>query len=500
MTSRTTAALADKYDSVAYVGQPNPLTHPAHLATVATLFGLASPSVDTCRVLEVGCGDGANLLPMAAALPRARFLGCDIAPRAIETARAIGAELGLANATLLIEDLTSLPAHLSDFDYIIAHGLYSWVPASVRDSLFTLAAQRLSSNGVMFVSYNAYPGCHIRRAAWDILHFHTDAIADAQARIKAARTMAGLLAEPGATHESSDALLREEFRRIESRSDSALFHDDMGSPNDPVYFHEFIAHAQRFGLDFLAEAALPMMSVGGLSANMSRFVAGMNRLAREQYIDFARMRRFRQTLLCRAAASTTGIVVAAIAKMYVSAATPLIRSSLAGKDPGAALNAEGSGGEQATHEVASLRELLRWLVTQSPRAVPVAEARAWYRARSSAAPPEIETLLAEACMRGLVQLHVDAPVATSVAGEFPVASAMARWQASRQEQITNLRHESLRLPDAAARRLLALLDGSRSRAALHTAMAVAWPKSPVDEIRWRIDDYLGHFAKLALLS
>ncbi|MBA3504971.1 MAG: methyltransferase regulatory domain-containing protein [Betaproteobacteria bacterium] len=500
MNNRTTADLAEKYDTVAYVGQPNPLTHPAHLATVATLFGLAPPSVDTCRVLEVGCGDGANLLPMAMALPHARFVGCDIAPRAIEAARAVAAELGLANATLLTEDLTSLPAHVGDFDYIIAHGLYSWVPALVRDALFTLAAQRLSINGVLFVSYNAYPGCHIRRAAWDILHFHTDAIVDAQAQIKAARTLAGLLAEPGATHEASDALLREEFRRIESRSDSALFHDDMGSPNDPIYFHEFIAHAQRFGLDFLAEASLPMMSVGGLSANMSRFVAGMGRLVREQYIDFARMRRFRQTLLCRAAPSTTGIVITAIAKMYVSAATPLIRSSLAGKDPGAALNAEGSGGEQSTHEVATLRELLRWLVAQSPRAAPVAEVKAWYRARTPPAQPEIETILAEACMRGLVQLHVDAPAATFLADEFPVASPMARWQASRQEQITNLRHESLRLPDAAARRLLALLDGSRSRVALHTTMAVEWPESRVDEIRQRIDDYLGHFAKLALLS
>ena len=500
MTSRTTADLAEKYDTVAYVGQPNPLTHPAHLATVATLFGLAPPSVATCRVLEVGCGDGANLLPMAVALPRARFVGCDIAPRAIEAARTVAAELGLANATLHTEDLASLPAQLGDFDYIIAHGLYSWVPATVRDSLFTLAAQRLSPNGVMFVSYNAYPGCHIRRAAWDILHFHTDAIVDPQARIKAARTLAGLLAEPGATHEASDALLREEFRRIESRSDSALFHDDMGSPNDPVYFHEFIAHAQRFGLDFLAEASLPMMSVGGLSANMSRFVAEMDRLEREQYIDFARMRRFRQTLLCRAAASTTGIVVATIADMYVSAATPLIRSSLAGKDPGAALIATDPGSESSAPEVALLRDLLRWLVAQSPRAAPVAEVKAWYRARTPAPPAEVETILAEACVRGWVQLHADAPAAAFVTGEFPVASPMARWQASRQEQITNLRHESLRLPDATARRLLALLDGTRSRVALHAAMAVAWPESPVAEIRQRIDDYLGHFAKLALLT
>ena len=499
MSNRAAADLAEKYDTVAYVGQPNPLTHPAHLATVATLFGLAPPCVATCCVLEVGCGDGANLLPMAVGLPHARFVGCDIAPRPLEAARAVVAALNLSNVTLLTEDLTSLPADLSAFDYIIAHGLYSWVPTPVRDSLFALAAQRLAPNGVLFVSYNAYPGCHIRRAAWDILHFHTDAIVDPHARIKAARTLAGRLAEPGATHEPSDALLREEFRRIETRSDSALFHDDLGIPNDPVHFHEFIAHAQRFGFDFLAEASLPMMGVGGLSANMTQFVSGMGRLAREQYIDFARMRRFRQTLLCRAAAPTSGIMAAAIANMYVSAASPLIKSALAGKDPGAALLAADPGSAQSAADVAPLGALLRWLVAASPGAPPVAEVKKWYRARVPAATLAIETLLTEACVRGLVQLHVDPPTAAVAVGEFPLASPLARWQASRQDQITNLRHESLRLADAPARQLLALLDGSRSRAALEATMMNAWPESLGTEIRQRIDDYLGHFAKLALL-
>jgi len=243
-----------------------------------------------------------------------------------------------------------------------------------------------------------------------------------------------------------------------------------------------------------------MMSGGGLSVNMGRFVAGMERLAREQYIDFARMRRFRQTLLCRAAPAMTGIVVSTISKMYVSAATSLIRASLAGKDPGAALTVTGTGGEQSIPEAATLRELLRWLVAQAPRAAPVSELRLWYRARAPAARPEIETVLAEACMRGWVQMQVEPSLAKSIAGEFPVASPMVRWQATRQEQITNLRHESLRLPDAAARRLLALLDGSRSRVALHAAMAVEWPAGPIEEIRQRLDDYLSHFAKLALLS
>jgi len=76
LNDRTTGtALAEKYDAIAYEAQSNPLSHPDHMAVVATLFGLAPPNVATCRVLEFGCNDGANLLPMAASLPDAQFVG-----------------------------------------------------------------------------------------------------------------------------------------------------------------------------------------------------------------------------------------------------------------------------------------------------------------------------------------------------------------------------------------------------------------------------------------
>jgi methylase of polypeptide subunit release factors len=89
-TSNT--ALVEKYDAVAYEGQSNALSHPDHMVVVATLFGLAPPSVATCRVLEFGCGDGANLLPMAASLPDGQFIGYDLSPRAIAAARQAAAE------------------------------------------------------------------------------------------------------------------------------------------------------------------------------------------------------------------------------------------------------------------------------------------------------------------------------------------------------------------------------------------------------------------------
>src|SRR5947207_2446253 len=168
MNDRTTnAALVGKYGDVAYEGQSNAVSHPDRMAVVATMFGLTPPEVATCRVLELGCSAGANLLPMAETLPGAELVGCDLSPQAIAAARETAADAGIRNVVFVEGDLSTLPDALGEFDYLIAHGVYSWVPAPVRDAMFALAGRRLRSNGVMFVSYNVYPGCHVRKAVWE---------------------------------------------------------------------------------------------------------------------------------------------------------------------------------------------------------------------------------------------------------------------------------------------------------------------------------------------
>src|SRR2546426_568026 len=191
LNDRTTStALAEKYDAIPYEAKSNALSHPDHMAVVATLFGLAPPNVVTCRVLEFGCNDGANLLPMAASLPDAQFVGCDLSPRAIAAARQAAAELAIANVIFVEGDLSELPEALGEFDYMIAHGVYSWVPARVRDTMFAFAGRRLRPNGVMFVSYNVYPGCHVRRAVWGGLRMPIDGADGVRARRPPARRTA----------------------------------------------------------------------------------------------------------------------------------------------------------------------------------------------------------------------------------------------------------------------------------------------------------------------
>lgn len=489
--------LEQRYDTVAYASRSNALTHPGHLATVATLFGLAPPAVATCRYLDVGCSDGANLLPMATALPHAQFIGCDLSGHAIALARAAAAELGLTNVTFLQQDLASLPDTLGTFDYISAHGFYSWVPPAAREGLLDLAAERLARSGVLFVSYNTYPGCHIREATWGVLHYHVDALTDPRAKLDAARALAALLAEPGITQTQPDAVLRDEFRRLAEQTDSALFHDDLGEINQPFYFHEFTAALHRHRLTFLAEAKLSMMTAAGLAPRVQQYVMGMDRLTREQYLDFAKFRRFRQSLVCHADAPVAPTdTEARVRPMHVAASMALVRSAAEGK----AFAAEAASADPS---VRATRALLQWLVSIAPRIVPVEDVRSWQRANPLAGADgarTLEALLAEACYAGTADLYVHPPSLAAADGERPCTTPVVRWQAARGTGVTNLRHETLGLDDPAALRLLGLLDGTRTQAELAGALAPALPDAQRTQAPDAVANYLAQFAMHGLLT
>jgi SAM-dependent methyltransferase len=484
----TTQALTGKYEAIAYDALPQPLTHPSHVAAIMAMFGFDTPPVTTARVLEIGCNDGSNLVPMAASLPRASFIGYDVAPSAIRAARAAAEALGIANASFVEADLASIDD--GPFDYVIAHGIYSWVGAPVRDALFALAARALAPNGIAFVSYNTHPGGHIRRAAALPLLWHVRAIADPRERVAAARGLAALLAEPGPTAEAADAALRAEWKRIAEEADSALFHDSIGEPSEPVWFHEFVAHAARHGLAYVAEALPSMMTGGGLGPRMRQFLASRNRLDREQYLDFARVRRFRQSLLCRAdPARDFEFAPARLEGLYVSASAPLVRSAAESRIP----TIPGPDG-------AVLRRLLDGLVAVAPEAIAVGTLLE--RTRDAFPPSGVRpatAILLDAWLGGFAQLHAVPPKVTSTVEAQPLAAPVARWQATRRETVTNLRHEAVKLTDPFLRALLPLCDGTRSSRDLARALAGARDAGdPV--LAAQIEDALASFGRLGLLS
>jgi SAM-dependent methyltransferase len=491
-------AWTSPYDAVPYPGHPFAQTHPDRLATLATLFGLAPPPVERCRVLEFGCGDGGNLIPMALALPRAQLLGVDAAEGAIARGRALIDALELPNVALEVRPIERFEPPPSVFDYVIAHGVYSWVSGSVRDRLLALCREALAEQGVAYVSYNALPGGRLREALRDMLLFHSAAFEEPGARVEQSRMFLEFLIEGWSERHEFGAIMRRHAERLLDRSDETLFHDELAGVNESLYFHQFAAHAERHGLQYLAEADFFEMQIGTLSEPAATELLGVeDPLRREQYLDFLKGRMFRQTLLCRAELMLDRTPRSAVLeRMAVS--SPARRRGDPGGDGRTTF--EGPAGSTLTTDNPLVIEALERLERTWPAALWVRELA--LRGASEANRKALGDALLRCYAANLVQLHVHPPELAASPGERPEASPLARHQACSGELVTNLRHTSVRLEDELGRRLVTLLDGSRDSAMLRTELS-AWLEQAGDEVPPDLDEGLQRslqgLARLALL-
>ncbi|MEK6239246.1 MAG: class I SAM-dependent methyltransferase, partial [Planctomycetales bacterium] len=253
-----TDLLTKSYDEIPYPSVPFVQSHPDRLATIATLYGMdpAPPSPESCRVLELGCAQGDNLIPLAMGTPRGEFVGIDLSPRQIADGQAVVAELGVENVRLEEMNLMDLDASWGEFDYILAHGVFSWVPDDVREGMLKLCRERLKPNGIAYISYNTLPGWRLRGAVRDMLRFHTRNVEGSRRQLTEGQAALDFFAE-GIPEDQG--LYRFIFQNVREDArdpevESHLYHDFMEEFNQPFYFQEFIGRAARHDLQFLGEA------------------------------------------------------------------------------------------------------------------------------------------------------------------------------------------------------------------------------------------------------
>jgi SAM-dependent methyltransferase len=455
--------------------------------------------VERCRVLEVGCGDGGNLIPMAVALPHASFAGIDAAPGAIARGVELIEALDLPNITLRAASIEDFDPHAGAYDYVIAHGVYSWVGSAVRDRLLAICRAALAPHGVAYVSYNALPGGRVRQALRDMLLFHTAELDDPAERVAQARALLRFLVDGLPAEHDVAAVVRRQAEGVLDRGDASLLHDELAEVNEPVYFHELVAHAERHGLQYLAEADFFEMQTGVLSEPVAETLRAVDDpIRREQYLDFLKGRMFRQTLLCRAELeldrSPRPTVVGRLA--VSSPARPRDE-----RDADAAVTFEGPTGSTLATDHPLVRAALERVGDEWPAAAWVGDL---IPAGSSA---EDRGALCDALLRAyaanLVQLHAHPPALTTSPGAMPEASALARRQARAGDMVTNLRHVSVRIEDDLGRELVALLDGTRDRAALAAELdrflGARGERRSDAELRDGLDRSLRGLAALALL-
>lgn len=457
---------ATPYDEVEYPGFPYPDTHPDHLATLATLFGMSPAPIETCRVLELGCGDGSNLVPIALERPTSTCVGIDLSSQAIERARACARALDLGNVTFRCGDIARLDPDLGPFDYVIAHGVYSWVTADVRDRLLAACREHLAPQGVAFVSYNAQPGGHLREIVRGMMRFRARVVPPSR-QVDEGLAFARWVAE-STPFDDLRRTLEPELEALGKREPSVIFHDELSAAYAPVYFYEFVDHAARHGLQYLADADFSSMQSARFPSPLADTLHQIGDvLVKEQIQDFLRLRKFRQSLLCHAAVPLDRSLDPARVRALWAASAARSESPSTDAATGAGETFRSTAGLSLSTDHPLAKAALHSLAEVWPRRVPVVELAALARARlrgrddSDAAGPALEQMLLTAFSGAFVELHVSPEPYTIDVSARPQASPLARWQLRRGVNVTTLRHAPIKIEDALLRHLVLLLDGTR---------------------------------------
>ena len=287
-----------RYDSVPYAGVPSAGAHCRRLETIATLFNLTPVPLCSARILDLGCGMGAGLLPQALEYPTARFIGCDGAGTAIAHASELVKTLGLRNVELWHRNLCAANASWGEFDYILCNGVFSWVGPEVRQRILEILRNNLSPQGIAYVSFNTLPGCRLRGVVRELMRHHSAQFDEPQQAVAQARAMLALTAESQTDDSPFANLVREGYMCLSQADDSYLYHEMLAEINQPFYFQAFVGQVESAGLQYLGDADVPRMFTCDLPPTAQTFLEGMPLVVREQYLDFLRGSSFRKSLLC----------------------------------------------------------------------------------------------------------------------------------------------------------------------------------------------------------
>jgi SAM-dependent methyltransferase len=492
------SASANVYDTVEYPGFAYAHTHPDQLAVMALLYGLDPPPVETCRVLEVACNEGANLIPMAYTIPGAEFVGFDIAPECVARGQEHINALGLKNIRLFAADLLNVGPELGQFDYIIAHGLYAWVPEPVRDRLLALCGQLLTPNGVAFVSYNALPGSNLRRMMREMMLFRTQGIADPAEKVKVGVEFIAAAAQTHAEGKFYRALFEEHLKRLHVKRSNVIFHDDFSPFYHPVHFSEFIEHAGKYGLQYLSEAELPTPNDPCFKPEFQHTLqqASTDLIAQEQLLDFARMRAYRETLLCRSHHQLKRKFPPHAFNRFLFA-SPI--TSEPAENESARFYTVSTGSKLHCVQATTIA-VLEKLIAAWPHTLTFDELASTLAEQGLNDPAKAAVLLLQLATAQMLELHLWTPPLAKEISERPRATATSRLDARLRDYTSTLWHTQVDLTDAIGRQCLQLLDGTRDLAALLEALKTQFPQTPIEELEQGMEPNLRFLYRAGLLE
>jgi hypothetical protein len=406
-------------------------------------------------------------------------VGIDLTESDIASASETVEFLGLSNAQFHVYDLTELPGPFGQFDYIVCHGLYAWLPPEIREKLLEVIAASLAPHGIVYVSHNAMPGGRVRMMIREMMLFHLRDVADPEARIADARDFLEFMKLSHKDRPNMEIVTRQVGRML-TQPDHSLFHDELAEHFHPPYHHEFVAHAKRYGLQYLSEGSYADSRPEILGFEAAPIYAKFCSMfapdasAAVQYLDFARCTYFHQTLLVRAEnALDRNLRPDRLRNFSFGSPSSVVPSESTG-EPGNPEEESYLGVNDCKITTADpiVKQLMHAMLDAYPRSLAFADLP-----HAATNPEPVANYMLALMNLGQVAAHVYSPAFSLTPGERPAVSALVRRQAILGHPLSNLRHCSVEAEEPIQKSLLPLLDGTRDRAALQAELSI-----PADDL------------------
>ena len=299
------------YKELGYKSYPFPFTTPAYLEAYGALVGLNTPPAKTARVLELGATYGGNIISQAVHNPEAIFVGIELSQDQVEKGNKIISDAKLDNVSLVQVDILNFDETLGTFDYIIAHGFYSWISDEMKDKLLDIISNHLADNGIAYVSYNTYPGWHTMEEVRQLMLFANRGHDELTHKEKVLRgkTVGSLVGSQILNYDNlkeRNSKFLGALRSVMQKDDYYVGHDHLEPHNDPCYFYQFNDHLKAHNLSYVCDADLTLSMVRTYDESIAdklEKLAPNSQADQEQYLDFMLDTTFRKSIICKADAA-----------------------------------------------------------------------------------------------------------------------------------------------------------------------------------------------------
>lgn len=299
--------LKNSYNSFLYVSKPFSSTNINNLQAKAKMYGLKPVPLKGARVLELGASCGGNIVTQALYYPETTFTGIDLSGVQVKHGNDIINAIGLKNVTLLEKDILDIDESFGTFDYIIVHGIWSWVPDVVKDKILSICNVNLSDNGIAYVSYNTYPGWKRLEQLRDIMLYSEKRAKDQDLleRTLYTKNVLKMVADTMNIDDRSRAQSAYKINNIHNvlnSNDYYVAHEYLEAFNDPVYVSDFIDRARKQGCAYIGDEVLQRSFITWLADDVTNNIRALshdNYVDKEQFYDYVYDTQFRMSLLTK---------------------------------------------------------------------------------------------------------------------------------------------------------------------------------------------------------